>query len=232
MVMATLKRFRVAVDGVAAIEFAAIYPILYLLLAGAFELSREVLTARQLTTLADAAATMIASDANGSIAYTDLHYAYDSAMIIFPTVLSDSFAKNIAWSSDITISLAGISFSPTVNGCSLLCIYKANVVWTGGSAGRKCGSTIQPANDSSTPTPTTLPVDLFKPVPSPSLTYNPPPFAVVVDVTYTWSPILFSNLFGKISLSRSAFVNARYASMIKYTKQSGDDGFGVECAGY
>lgn len=219
-------------DGVAAIEFAAVFPLLFLLLAGAFELSRAVMAARQLTSLADSAATMIASDSNGVIYYTDLHYAYDSAMITFPRVLSDSFAKNIPWSSDITISLAGITFSPTVSGCTVSCSYKASVVWTGGASARKCGSTIQSASDSNAPTPTTLPSDLFTPIPNPNGGYNSPPFTVVADITYTWTPILFSRFFGNITLQRSAYVNARYASKIVYTKASGDDGFGAECSGY
>lgn len=232
MMSLKMQKFWKKTDGVAAIEFAAVYPLLFLLLAGAFELSREVLSARQLTTLANSAATMIASDANGSIAYTDLHYAFDSAMISFPRVLADSFTKKIVWSNDITISLAGIVFTPTVSGCTILCTYKANVVWTGGAASRKCGSNIQATSDSSAPTPTTLPSDLFTPVASPNLGYNPPPFTVVVDVTYTWSPIIFSHVFGNITIKRSAYVNARYASKIIYTKATGDDGFGTECSGY
>lgn len=219
-------------EAVAAIEFAAVYPILFLLLAGSFELSREVLTARQLTSLASSAATMLASDANGSVSYIDLHYAYDSAMITFPRVLSDSYTKGIPWSTDITISLAGITFAPTVSGCTNSCTYKANVVWTGGAGARKCGSTITSVSDSSTPTPSTLPTDLFTPVQNPNGGFNSPPFTVVVDITYTWTPILFSRFFSKITLQRSSYINARYATSVVYTKVTGDDGFGTECSGY
>lgn len=213
----------------AAIEFALIGPFLFMVMAGVYEVSREVNTARRLTTVASSAATMIASDANGSITYLDLHYAFDSTMVTFPGVLSDSFAKGILWSNDITISMAGISFVPTSPLCVLLCTYKPKVVWTGGAAKRTCGSTLTSASDSSTPTPTTLPSDLFNQVPSPNGGNNAPPFAVVVDVTYTWTPLIFSRFFGPLTLSRSAYISPRYATQITYTKATGDDGFGKTC---
>lgn len=222
-------RFCRARQAASAIEFAFVAPILFLLLAGAVEVSREVNTARRLTTLASSAATMIASDANGNITSTDLHYAYDSAMITFPGVLGDAFAKGIAWNNDITISMAGVSFAPTVPSCIVLCTYKASVAWTGAAAKRTCGSNLTPASDASTPTPTTLPSDLYNPVPSPSGGNNPPPFAVVVDVTYTWTPMLFSRFFGPLTLSRSAYISPRYAKQVTYTKAQSDDGFGKAC---
>lgn len=229
---ATLSRFAHSTEAVSAIEFAVVFPVLLAVMAGAFELSREVNSARRLTTFASSAATMIASNASGSIAYTDLHYAFDSAMITFPDVLSDSFAKKIPWSNDITISMTGVVFAPTVSGCTAQCTYKANVMWTGAAAKRTCGSILTAADDASSPTPTTLPTDLYTPVSNASGTKNPPSFAVVVDVIYTWTPTIFSNVFGSVTLKRSAYVAPRYSSKITYKKVSGDDGFGAECAGY
>lgn len=221
-----------AKGGSAAIEFALVYPVLFLLLAGSFELTRAVNSARRITTVASSIATMIASDAKGSISSTDLHYAFDSAMITFPDVLADSAAKGIAWSSDISISMAGVVFTPTVPGCKSQCTYKANIVWTGGAATRSCGSTLTSMSDTDTATPTTLPSNLYTPIAIPAGGFNPPPFAVVVDVAYTWTPAVFSRQFGTATIRRSAYLTSRYASKINYTKLSDDDAFGKQCPGY
>ena len=66
--------------------------VLFLLLAGSFELTRAVNSARRITTVASSIATMIASDAKGSISSTDLHYAFDSAMMRVPAGSSSTFA--------------------------------------------------------------------------------------------------------------------------------------------
>lgn len=226
---ALAARFRRAEGATTAIEFALVAPVLFLLTAGVYEVTREVNTARRLTTLASSAATMIASDANGSITYVDLHYAFDSAMITFPGVLGDAIGKKVSWYNDIAISLAGVSFTPTAQGCVVLCTYKANLVWTGGTQKRTCGSTLTSASDTAAPTPTTLPSDLYNAVPSPNGGNSPPPFAVVVDVTYTWSPLAFTRFFGPLTINRSAYVSPRYAGQITYTKAAGDDAFGKSC---
>ena len=174
---------------------------------------------------------MIGSNTTGSVSYLDLHYAADSAMIIFPGVLADSYAKGVNWSSDISISLAGISFTPTPSDCQNSCTYQANVNWTGGSAPRPCGSTITASTNTSSPAPATLPTALYNTVSGPSGTMSPP-FAIVVDVSYSWTPLLFAKIVGPITIRRSAFVNPRYLSQITYGTIAGDDGYGKQCPGY
>jgi Flp pilus assembly protein TadG len=221
---------------IAAVEFALIAPALIALTAGGYEMSRAVSQARQLTTLAGSIATMLTTNTSGAVTYLSLHYAFDSAMVTFPTVLSDSFAKGIAWNKDIGISMAGVSFTPTVTGCTSHCTYKANIVWTGGSVAggqpaRACGTNPVSAADTSAPSTTTLPADLFDTVTTPS-GVAAPNFVVVVDVGYTWTPLLFSKLFGAITLKRSAYLAPRYVAQIKYSAIAGDDGFGAECSGF
>lgn len=240
--LAAFKRDRRAV---AAVEFTIIFPVLLVMMAGAFELSRAVQTARQLATLANSISTMLAattaigtssgcpdqSGSDGCVTFIDLHYAFDSAMLIFPPVLSDSKSRNIAWGNDISISMAGVSFTVTVPGCTSGCTYKANIVWTGAAAQRACGSNLTSAPDTAAPTSTTLPQDLFTPVTTPTGT-APPLFAIVVDVGYAWTPLIFSGLIGPITMQRSAYVTPRYVSQIKYSAISGDDQFGKQCPGF
>jgi len=238
----------------AAVEFAIVFPVILALMAGAFELSQAVQTAHQLGTLANSISTMLATtfpctkstatpsvtsttactngpQPMGVVTYIDLHYAFDSAMLIFPLVLSNSYSKGVAWGNDISISMAGVSFTPTVSGCTSGCTYKANVVWTGASEKRACGTNPTSVPDTAEPSPTTLPADLFYTVTTPTGTAAPL-FAVVVDVNYAWTPLIFSSFFGTIIMQRSAYITPRNVSQIKYSIVTGDDGFGKECPGF
>ena len=128
-----------------------LFPILLGVSAGIFEYSSFVRQSRQLTDTANSIAEILAADADTTVSSTDLHYAVDSTMLTFPKVLSDSTRKGIAWANDITISLAGISFAPTVSGCTSSCTYKAAINWTGGGKQRACGSLQSSATDSLRP---------------------------------------------------------------------------------
>lgn len=227
-----LHRFGRDRTGIAAVEFTLIFPILLGVSAAIFEYSSFVRQSRQLTDTANSIAEILAADSDTTVNWTDLHYAVDSTMLTFPKVLSDSSRKGIAWANDITISLAGVSFSPTVSGCTSGCTYKAAVNWTGGAKQRACGSTQSSTTDTALPSATTLPASLFTPVASPQGGNGPPLFVVVADVTYTWSPAVFTGLLNGVTMKRSSFINPRYVSSLKYTVSSGDDGFGQACSGY
>lgn len=231
-IAACLKVWRSDTRAVAAIEFAMTFPLLLALAAGAFELSRAVSASRQLTTLTNSMANMLATNTTATVTYIDLHYAANSTMLIFPQILSNSHAKNIAWGADVTISMAGVIFTPTVTGCTNSCTYKANIVWTGGAEKRACGTHPSSVPNGSAFSTTTLPAGMFTPIANPQGGYLPPNFAVVIDVSYAWTPLVFSNFFGTITLARSAYVNPRYVTEIKYSAINGDDGFGKECPGY
>lgn len=219
-------------QGIAVVEFSLLFPVLLALSAGIFEFSSFIRQSRQLTDTANSIAEILASGSDTNLYYTDLHYAYDSAMLTFPRVLSDSYGKSISWTSDITISLAGISFAQVVATCTSNCQYKASVNWTGAAAERACGTNPTSTADTAAPSATTLPQSLFTAVSNPQGGYNPPLYVVVADVTYTWSPSVFTGLLSKVVMKRSSYINPRYVSSLKYKVASGDDGFGKACSGY
>lgn len=229
---ATFTRLHRDRKGIAAVEFSLLFPVILALSAGIFEFSSFIRQSRQLTDTANSIAEILAAGSDTNLYFTDLHYAYDSAMLTFPKVLSDSYNKNISWTSDITISLAGISFAPTVSGCTSNCQYKASVNWTGAAAERACGTNPSAVPDTTAPSATTLPQSLFTPVGNPQGGYGAPLYIVVADVTYTWSPSVFTGLLGNVVMKRSSYINPRYVSTLKYKVASGDDGFGKACSGY
>jgi len=136
---------------VALVEFATLFPVLVLLLFGAYDLARGADAVRGLTRLSNSIATMLATNSTGYVNYTNLHYAFDGAAVIFPEVLRDASSKNIAWRNDIGISMAGVGFVPTVVGCTVGCTYVAQIYWTGGSMNRACGTSPVAAADTTPP---------------------------------------------------------------------------------
>jgi Flp pilus assembly protein TadG len=219
--------------GVALVEFATLFPVLVLLLFGAYDLSRGADAVRGLTRLSNSIATMLATNSTGYVNYTNLHYAFDSAAVIFPEVLHDASSKNIAWRNDISISMAGVGFAPTVSGCTAGCTYVSQIYWTGGSMNRACG-TSPAADNAAGSNPLVLPDDLFTPVATPTGGNAPPNFVIVVDVTYSWTPLIGRAFLPSISFQRTAFLAARYApgGVVKYNAIPNDDGFGKECPGF
>ena len=229
---AIISAFFASARGVAAVEFAIIFPILMALTGGVYEVSRAVNASRHLTNTANSISNILATNGTGVVSYTDLHYAYDSAMLTFPEVLADAASKGMLWSNDITLSMAGISFAPLIPLCTSGCTYIASVNWTSAAGQRVCGSLLTATSDTSQPSPSTLPTDLFTPVPSSSGGNSPPPFIVVVDITYSWRPLLFAGVVSPITFKRSAYINPRYTTKISYSTISGDDGFGQKCLGF
>lgn len=215
--------------GVAALEFALVLPFLLLIVGGTFEYARFIRQTRLIAEAASGIAGILAMNVSSSVGSVDLHYANDAVMLIFPQILADAGAKKIAWNSDIMISMAGISFSPTVSGCSSSCTYKPKVTWTGGDQQRACGALLTMVTDTARPDPSTLPASLFTPVTNSQGGKSPPAFVIVADLSFTWTPLLFSSLVGAVTVTRSAYINPRYTNAIAYAAGSGDDGFGKTC---
>ena len=213
---ATASRFKSAKHGVALLEFSLVAPFLLALLFGSFELTRYINTSRQITNLADSVAQLFAQNTSGTISDTDLHFAIDSTMVTFPNVLGDAHSRGIYWWQDIYVAMSSVSFSPTVPTCTSNCVYNARVMWTTG--GRPCSTNLTPVSDTATPSPTTLPIDAFG-----------PGSMIVVDVTYSYRPIVATNLLGAKTISRSTFIQPRYVPSVKYTTTGW--GMGTACPG-
>ena len=224
-----LERFADDCRAVALVEFAVVLPFLLVLAGGVYEVSRGVATSRHLSNVASSISQILATNTTGTVSYLDLHYAYDSAMLTLPEVLKDSASRGIAWNTDITISIAGIVFKPVVIGCTSGCTYAAQIAWTAAGRGRNCLTLQTAAPDTALPTTATLPADLFTPTANPNGGNAAPPYAIAVDVSYTWQPTLFTSVISPVVMKRSSFITPRYTSQVNYTVVSGDDGFGTAC---
>lgn len=214
--------------GVAAVEFAFVFPVALMLMLGVFEFANVITAGRRLEVVAGSIGQMLTQTSTGSVIWADVQFAMDSTMVLFPTVLSDSHAKGVAWGQDISVTASSIVFSKQNPSCTSNCVYNANVAWSAGSAKRPCDVNgqpqITPVADASAPSPTTLPTDAYGPV---SL--------VVVDVLYNYRPILWNKAFPPFALKRSTYIRPRYippTSYIAYSVIPGDTGIATKCTGY
>jgi Flp pilus assembly protein TadG len=216
--------------GIAAVEFALVLPFMIILTLGSIEVARLIIFTRKIELVANTAVEMLSQNntpapsnaSQGVVNFNDLHFTQGATLVIFPQILQDAANKGVEWSNDIAISMASIQFTPTPSTCTTSCTYKANVIWNSGPNPRPCGTSLTPVADTNTPTPTTLPTDVYG-----------PGTILAVDIVYTYTPLFIQTIFGSIKIARSAFLAPRYKPQgIVYQVISGDDKIGAECPGF
>ena len=225
------KSFLRDTRAVSAIEFAVIFPALLVLMLGGIQLVIYINAVRKVELLASSISEMISQAAPPSTQTTtatvnqlDIHFGYDSTLVIFPYVMKDAARKNVPWWQNISISFASIQFTQNSNACDgqsdQSTCYSANVVWTSigtnGSNYRPCLGSQQPTT-STTPSRYTLPANVFG---SGSI--------IVVDIFFDFTPTFGQNIFGTQRISRSVYVQPRYAALVDYD-MTNNDGIATKC---
>jgi Flp pilus assembly protein TadG len=201
--VAAFRFFTQSTSAVTAIEFALVSPILMILLLGGADLVRYINMARQLTYLANSIATMIA-ERTTALGSNDATFAFNSALVTFPQVLSDPARHSVAWNTYLSMTLSSIAFTPTVNGCTSGCTYTAAVKWSVGTVStRSCSVAPLKTPDSTRPSLTTLPQDIYT-----SGT------VIVADVSYPFVPMVGNSFLPSVTLRRSVYLQPRYLPSI------------------
>ena len=232
---ALARRFAASIGGSSAVEFAVIFPVILVLMIFGVQVVTYINAVRKVELLVASMSEAISQAVPPSNSTTvatvnaqDIHFYYDSGLVVFPYLMKDGARQNIQWWQDITIDFAGIQFvaipSKTCSGqTNLSPCYTANVVWTSsgtsGNNSRPCGK-LASAVDTAAPTATTLPQSIFG-----------PGSIVVVDVVFTFTPIFASRYMPNYRIARSVYVQPRYATLISYDNTN-SDGIAVKCPGY
>jgi hypothetical protein len=215
-VRARLAEFRRDRSGFAAAEMAILAPIMILLALMGVDVTRYALATEQVEQVANTIGQMIVTTGpttpggtTATVSDTDLQFYHDSAMVIFPDVLSDAANQGIPWGNDIAISMTFIQFTQVAPSCTVAgpACYHAAPVWTAGNKWRSCNTKPIGAlpSDASVPSPTALPPDVYG-----------PGSLVAVDVQYTYHP-WFGSYFGMaLPIARSMYVAPRYVQTLTY----------------
>ncbi len=213
-------------EGLAALEFAIIAPLLIAAFTGLYDLTTGFLAWQRVNMAALAidqiATAMAATPQNTNI--LDLADATTAASAIY-AYLPDTLTAPAA---SFGVVITSVVMTPTQAGCTSGCTYNANVAWSGsyqGTAGtiRPCG-TLTAVPDASNITPTTLATDAFSPEP-----------ILVVDVTYTFHPLFFSYVKNNIVMTRTAYFSPRIGLVtdwFQYYLITGSNDATVLCPGY
>ena len=198
--------------GAGSVEFAFILPIALLLMLVGFDTARYVLATQRIEEIANTSAEMLAQTAvnssavlsnDGTVSDGDLQFYWDSAMFLYPDSAAAASAQGVAWSSLLVVNMTSIDFVAQPTGCTSSCTYKAQVVWTTNNY-RPCGSSISAVSDTSTPSPSTLPKDVFG---AGSI--------IVVDVTYTWQPTFAAAYLPSFAITRSTYMAPRNVNIVE-----------------
>lgn len=230
----TIRGFGADRRAVAAIEFAVIMPVLIVIMFGNYQIVAYTNASRRVDMIVRSISEMISqavppdNSEMATVNATDLHFAYDSALVTFPYVMTDARSNGVQWWQNIVINFASIKFYPI----SLACQGSADqspcnipsVVWTStgvdGKSFRPCVIRQLPADDTSSPSPTTLPRSIFG---SSSI--------IVVDVVFNFKPTFGSSFIPPIKIARTAYIQPRYALLINFDTTN-NDGIASKCPGY
>lgn len=204
------SRFRRGRDGVAALEFALIAPVLIVLLGGACDFSGAMTTANRATYVAEGIAQMI-SQTKDTVDSSTMGEFIRTAPLLDPDILA--YARR-SGTTDLTkavnVVVSSVVFIPKVSGCIDSCEYDAQTVFSttvGGWSVRPCG-----ALGAGTGSLSKLPKEAFGPSP-----------LVVVDVEMFYRPLMSIFLPSSMSFKRTAFFRPRNVQRINSTSN---------CSGY
>ena len=218
---------------VSAIEFALILPVLLILMLAGTQLVTYVNASRKVGLVAQSISQMIsqamppAGSTVATVNATDLHFSFDSALVLFPYLMKDGPRQGLQWWQDIAITYAAVAFTQTASNCTggdLSACYTGAVVWTSsGTTGgnyRPCTVPQLPAADTAPPSRTTLPRSVFG-----------PGSIVAVDVVFNFKPTFGARFIPAVRIARSMYVQPRYATLVNFDP-AGNDGIAVKCPGF
>lgn len=229
------SRFMRSTRAMAAVEFALVLPVLLILTLVGVQVITYVNAVRKVEQLATSISEMISqatppsTSTIATVNQQDLHFSYDSGLVVFPYLMFDAQQQGVAWWQDIYIDYASVQFVQVPgktcppNGDQSKC-YVANVVWTStgttGPNNRACTIPQLAMDDTASPNKLYLPRSVFG-----------PGSVIVIDIVYTFNPTFAGNLLPALRIARSVYVQPRYATLIKYDT-TGNDGIATECLGY
>ena len=154
-----VRRFASRNDGVVAIEFSFILPILLILIIGTFEISKYIQTDNQVVQVVSMVGQM-SSQLSATTDVTDIQRIWSASSLIAPE--SQRVADNLKaqrWSDVLAVTITSITFSKRVPSCNSNCVYDAQIAWSVGQNPVSCGTI--PSGSPILPTSDIIPAELY-----------------------------------------------------------------------
>ncbi len=228
------------IGGTAAIEFGLIAPMMALIVIGTFDSTLALVIQNQVAYASQEiaiAVTNIGSTADGtntsSITVAQGTQAMSIIYAVMP-MLRSGFLSTTAYS----VTLSGVTFTPTVAGCTTGCTYTANVAWSTslalGSANsskvRTCGVALTQIDPASVVISSS---NYLTTAPTANVTVLPTSGYTVADVSVKYTPTFLKFVTGPITFIASTPQPPRGSSadFLRYDKAGAASNAQV-CTGY
>lgn len=200
-------------DGTPALEFAIIAPVMFLILAGTYDVTQIFIAMRQVTSTTQeivqiATQQAVQPDQSISLTVNQAKQAMTAIYAMMPGL------KSGADTSQFSVTLSAIVLVASPPGCVAGngCTYTANTAWStplslGQSVRRSCGVVTQVA-PTEPATMTNLPIWGMTTVTS----------VVIADVIYKYKPLFSGFITGPVILQRTAFLPPRAGKPTDYVQ--------------
>lgn len=205
-------------SGTPALEFALIAPVMFLILAGTYDVTQIFIAMRQVTSTAQeivqiATEQAVQPDQTISLTTQQAYQAQTAIYAIMPRL------KSGVDTSEYSVTLSAIVLVATPPGCVAKsgCTYVANTAWSttlplGLKVRRPCGVVTQVAPTEPS-TMSNLPIWGMTTVTS----------VVVADVTYTYQPLFSGFITGPVTFQRTSFLPPRAGKPTDYVQYDKDN---------
>ena len=200
-------------DGLAALEFALLLPMMISLLLATTDIALATITSRRLNSAVQSVAEVgsalaVHQNSQNTLTALQANLAANTIFGIFPTWKASSAIGTFA------VTISGVAFTAVPAGCQNNCTYTAQVTWSsanpyGVQELRACGALAAVPNTQAM-SPTTLPQGVFGPT-----------ALVVADVDYTYKPVFFGFVMGNIRMRHSGYMPPRIGNGIIFVPAVG-----------
>jgi Flp pilus assembly protein TadG len=207
--------------GVAALEFALIFPFLISILMGVYDITNLMIAWERLSS----ASNMTVEIATNFAAQPDTTNVLTSTQAWEATTAIYAYMPALKTGGNYSVTLTSVVMTPTPAFCTTNCQYIATTAWSvpltqGNNVTRPCGVLISASANPNANLLSTLPSGIYG-----------PSALMVADISYVYTPAFLSIFTGPITLHRSAYQPPRTGSPSQYVKYT-PAGDSHVCSGY
>ena len=205
-----LGLFLRSVNGIAAVEFAFLAPVIILLYVGAGELSEAVMTSRKVENLSRTLVDVTSQQPTSGQTSSTPAPSNATTQTMMSTILTASTAV-LAPASLSPLKMTISAVDTVNNSAGLCCVFKVRWSYTQSGTLRPCNVNLTPVPPTQLPSPTTISSAMIPPVP---FLPNPVPL-LIADVSYVYqAPFLAQWISFAGGMTRTSYMLPRTTGQV------------------